>query len=66
MNRFVRLRYLIIKRFKRVIKEKTLIFILDLALKALDSRFIRLELNFFKKLKKSLRVSIIRANFKKD
>ena len=62
----MRLRRLFIKRFERVIEEKTLTFTLDLALEALNSRFIKLELSFSKKFKRNFRVSIARTIFKKN
>ena len=65
-DRFVRPRRLIIKRSERVIEEKTSTSILDLVLEALHSKFIRLELDFYKKFKKKSRVSIVRIVFKKN
>ena len=59
-------RRLTIERFERVIKEETFTSVLDLALEALNSRFVRLGLGFSKKSKKNSRVSITRATFKED
>ncbi len=62
----MRPRRLTIKRSERVVEEESPASILDPALEALDSKFVRLGLGFSKKSKKKSRVSAARAAFEED